>query len=125
MSTRFSPITMAAALAWAGCAGAAGPARDATTVKIETAPPSPPSPPSASEPVSPAGVAPFVGPSDPEADVTRIAVAASEVTRYLAEKRRARDLGYVLCLNDKLSQLHAAQRRAGEHREGLRRALAQ
>jgi hypothetical protein len=119
---------MAAVLACAGCAGAAGPARDATTVKtvkIEASPPSPPSSSSLSVPESPAGVAPPVCPCDPEADVARIAAAASEVARYLAEKRRAHDTVYALCLNDKLSQIHAAQRRAGEHRDGLRRALGQ
>jgi hypothetical protein len=58
-----------------------------------------------------------------EADLAWIRAAARDVARRLAEKRRARDVVWVLCLDDKLSQLHATYRMASESREALHLAL--
>lgn len=122
MSPSRSLCSIAFLTACAGCTGALGPTRDAsTTVKVEIGSP------------TAVEIKPTALPRDeveaepsatPEQDVARISADAREVTRYLTEKRRAQDTIRVLCLNDKLSQLHAAERAAGQHRQGMREATA-
>ena len=120
MSTlRFFLSSIVLTAACSGCAGTLGPTSDVSTVKLDRPGP------------ERGGAAPLGAsrepraetPSTPEADVARITADAWEVTRYLAEKRRAQDVVWVLCLNDKLTQIHASQRLSVEYREGLRQAI--
>jgi hypothetical protein len=50
------------------------------------------------------------------ATLDRMAASAEEVRTMLAQKRRERDVVWVLCLNDKLTQIHVTLRSAGERR---------
>jgi hypothetical protein len=60
----------------------------------------------------------------PEADIEHISWVAREVTYQLAEKRHAQDVVWVVCLNDKLNQVHATGRAAAERLRGLQQARA-
>jgi hypothetical protein len=50
------------------------------------------------------------------ATLDRMAANAEEVRTLLAQKRKERDVIWVMCLNDKLLQIDVALRSAGEHR---------
>jgi hypothetical protein len=57
------------------------------------------------------------------ASLARMTANAAEVQAMLAQKRRERDVIWVLCLNDRLSQIHAALATAGVRRSSLLAAI--
>jgi hypothetical protein len=73
---------------------------------------------------SPVSQAPPDVSGTPEADIERISWVAREVTYHLAEKRQAQDVIWVVCLNDKLNQVHATRRAAAERLKGMQQARA-
>jgi hypothetical protein len=121
MAPARSALALVLALAASGCAERAAPATAAKAATIDPAPP-----PTSVEAIArmiPTAESPDDARRAVSVDLAKIAADGNDITRRVAEKRRARDVIWVLCLNDKLNQIHMTERSAREHVPELGRAI--